>query len=39
MLDGYLTVDLGTWHFHLCIGEHRATTAAPLPDGLPVTGE
>ena len=23
MLDGYLTVDLGQWHFHLCIGEHR----------------
>lgn len=23
MLDGYLTVDLGAWHLHLCIGEHR----------------
>lgn len=23
MLDGYVTVDLGDWHFHLCIGEHR----------------
>lgn len=23
MLDGYLTVDFGAWHFHLCIGEHR----------------
>ena len=34
MLDGYLTVDLGTWHFHLCIGEHRATTGGPLPDGV-----
>ena len=22
MLDGYLTVDFGRWHFHLCIGEH-----------------
>ncbi len=22
-LDGYLTVDLGHWHFHLCIGVHR----------------
>src|SRR4051794_21593073 len=21
MLDGYLTVDMGAWHFHLCIGE------------------
>jgi hypothetical protein len=24
MLDGYLTVDLGAWHFHLCVGDHRA---------------
>jgi len=23
MLDGYLTVDVGAWHFHLCVGEHR----------------
>src|SRR5262245_61461633 len=23
MLDGYLTVDLGPWHFHLCVGETR----------------
>ncbi len=22
MHDGYATVDLGRWHFHLCIGEH-----------------
>lgn len=21
--DGYLTVDFGHWHFHLCIGEYR----------------
>lgn len=20
--DGYLTVDFGRWHFHLCLGEH-----------------
>ncbi|MGH9843215.1 MAG: DUF7676 family protein, partial [Blastocatellia bacterium] len=25
VLDGYLTVDLGHWHFHLCIGEHKGT--------------
>lgn len=25
MLDGYLTVDFGRWHFHLCIGEHTAS--------------
>ena len=23
MLDGYLTVDTGAWHFHLCVGAHR----------------
>lgn len=23
--DGYATVDFGRWHFHLCIGEHRAS--------------
>ena len=23
MLGGYLTVDVGAWHFHLCVGEHR----------------
>jgi hypothetical protein len=22
-LDGYLTVDLGHWHFHLCLGPHK----------------
>ena len=26
ILDGYLTVDAGPWHFHLCIGEHRGAT-------------
>src|SRR5881409_1820330 len=23
MLDGYLTVDTGVWHFHLCVNDHR----------------
>ena len=23
MLDGYLTVDTGAWHFHLCVNDHR----------------
>jgi nitrile hydratase accessory protein len=23
MLDGYVTVEMHGWHFHLCIGEHR----------------
>lgn len=22
MLDGYLTVDTGVWHFHLCVNDH-----------------
>jgi len=30
VLDGYLTVDLGHWHFHLCIGEHKGTRSAEL---------
>lgn len=34
LLDGYLTVDLGDWHFHLCIGEHRGTKANPTPEAL-----
>src|SRR5262249_34399471 len=24
MLDGYLTIDTGPWHFHLCVGDTRA---------------
>jgi hypothetical protein len=23
MLDGYMTVDAGAWHFHLCVNDHR----------------
>jgi hypothetical protein len=29
VLDGYLTVDTGPWHFHLCVNDHRG---APSPD-------
>lgn len=25
LADGYLTVDFGFWHFHVCIGEHKAS--------------
>lgn len=25
MNDGYATVDFGAWHFHMCIGEHKAS--------------
>src|SRR4030095_12986971 len=24
-LDGYLTVDTGAWHFHLCVNDHRGS--------------
>lgn len=30
MLDGYMTVDTGPWHFHLCVGEHRGTASPEL---------
>lgn len=30
MQDGYLTVDFGDWHFHLCIGEHHGTAKNPV---------
>jgi len=30
MLDGYLTVDLGPWHFHLCIAEHKGNRSPEL---------
>ncbi len=30
LLDGYLTVDLGHWHFHLCIGEHKGSPSEEL---------
>jgi len=29
MLDGYLPVDPGPWHFHLCVNDHLA---APTPE-------
>ena len=30
MLDGYLTVDPGAWHFHLCVNDHRAAATPEL---------
>jgi len=30
MLDGYLTIDLGHSHLHLCIGEHRGASDRPV---------
>ena len=34
MLDGYLTVDLGGPHVHLCIGEHRGSPGHPVDPKL-----
>jgi hypothetical protein len=28
MLDGYMTVDVGPWHFHLCVNDHREAPPA-----------
>ena len=36
LLDGYLTVDFGAWHFHICIGENKGTKAHPTPEHLRV---
>jgi hypothetical protein len=28
MMDGYLTVDTGAWHFHLCVNDHTGAPSA-----------
>ena len=30
MLDGYLTVDTGPWHFHLCVNDHGGAATPDL---------
>ena len=30
MLGGYLTIDTGLWHFHLCVNDHRGTASDEL---------
>jgi len=30
MLDGYLTIDTGLWHFHLCVNDHRGPASDEL---------
>jgi hypothetical protein len=35
--DGYLTVDLGPWHFHLCIGPHKGSSSEELRKMRPVS--
>jgi len=34
LLDGYLTVDFGAWHFHVCIGQNTGTRRNPTPPEL-----
>ena len=34
LFDGYLTVDYGHLHFHLCIGEHRGDAHRETPPDL-----
>jgi nitrile hydratase accessory protein len=34
VLDGYVTVELDSWHFHLCIGEHHGTADHPISPEL-----
>ncbi|NVJ92758.1 MAG: hypothetical protein HWE34_13940 [Methylocystaceae bacterium] len=34
MLDGYLTVNFGSWHFHLCIGKHKGNRFFPISPKL-----
>lgn len=36
LLDGYLTVDFGAWHFHICIGEHKGSKKYPIDPELAV---
>lgn len=35
-VDGYLTVDLGYWHFHLCTGPHKGSLSEELRRMRPV---
>ena len=30
MLDGYLTIDTGPWHFHLCVNDHGGAATPEL---------
>ena len=34
MLDGYLTVNFGSWHFHLCIGDYKGSKKYPVDPEL-----
>ncbi|MCR6631308.1 MAG: hypothetical protein NVV74_15355 [Magnetospirillum sp.] len=34
VFDGYLTVDFGSWHFHVCIGPHQGSPKQPVSADL-----
>lgn len=34
LLDGYLTVNFGAWHFHVCIGAHKGSRKQPADPAL-----
>ena len=34
LYDGYLTVDFGAWHFHICIGDNSGTRRNPTSAAL-----
>ena len=34
LYDGYITVDFGTWHFHLCIGATTGSRSHPTAPEL-----
>ena len=36
LYDGYLTVDFGTWHFHICIGENKGSKNHPTDPDLKI---
>lgn len=36
IFDGYLTVDLGDWHFHLCVAPHKGSSSEELRRMRPV---
>ncbi|VAX29831.1 FIG01020671: hypothetical protein [hydrothermal vent metagenome] len=34
LLDGYVTVDFDSWHFHICIGTHQGSKKYPVDPEL-----
>ncbi len=34
LMDGYATVDFGSWHFHICIGPHKGAARSPVDEEL-----